>query len=731
MNQFRNPTTPPKPEEPQSSNGRQKAPSNLSAQQISGRAWFIFTLLSILALAIVIKVFVIQLFPDERALNLAENFTYRINEIEPMRGQILSSDGALLATSVPEYDIHWDSKASYDKEEFEKSIDAICNGFATIQPDKSAAHFKQLLRKAQQKGDRYAEIINHVNYNQLQDIKKLPLIDKGQYKSGFVFTEKYIRNQPFGMLASRTIGIDREEDKVGLEEAYDTLLAGKKGKQRQEKIAGGIWKPVDGEFVVEPQAGCDIVSTIDIHLQDVAHNALRNQLDTSTADWGCAIVMEVNTGFIKAIANLSRNKKGEYIENLNTAVRTPVEPGSTMKLASMLACLDVGNINLTDTVQTGNGIAVFAGHPMKDSNWDKGGSGTLTVEQVFEKSSNIGTAKLVKKVFGERQQEYLDKLHSFGFGQRLGIELDGEGESKLYKKTMEPGWSKISLTQLAIGYETEMTALQMLAFYNAIANNGVFVKPQFVEEIRRNGRVIKETQPVVLHENFCKPETILKVKKMMEGVMEPGGTAANAFKGAPYRVGGKTGTAWMHENGKYVEHGYRASFVGYFPAEAPKYSCIVVVHHPTTGHYYGGLVAAPVFKELADRVYSTQMEFHELSPKEDSLLFAKRHIPISKSGNALDLETVFAGLNIQRKTSLPGSWMKASTSQTNVELSAIDPLQGQVPNVIGMGLQDALFLLERSGLRVQVIGYGTVRKQSLPAGNSIVGNSPIVIELAS
>lgn len=701
-----------------------------SVSLIHGKAWMLFSALCLLAVAIIIKVFVIQLFPDEKARELAQNFTYKVNEIAPVRGQIISSDGSLLATSVPEYEIRWDAKAGYDKEEFRLKLDSLALSFSRLFGDRSVAEYKSIFKKALSEGNRYAEIRDHVNYNDLQMVKKFPFIRKGQFKSGFVFVQKYVRDQPFGSLAARTIGMERQENKVGIELAYDELLSGKKGKQMQEKIAGGVWKPMSNDFIEEPEPGCDIVTTIDIHLQDVAHAALRRQLEQHGAAWGCAVLMEVETGFVRAIANLSKNPDtGEYTERLNWAIRESVEPGSTMKLASLMACLDDGLIDLEDSVATGNGIAYFHDKPMKDSNYDKGGNGTITAEEVFEKSSNIGTALLVRNSYLKNPQKFLDKLNSFGIQEPLNLDLAGETPPRLYRTVKDKGWSGLSLTQLAIGYETQCTPMQTLSLYNAVANNGKMVRPQFVQEIRRNGRVLESAEPIVIREGFCKRETIRQCRKMMEGVMEKGGTADYVFANSPYKVAGKTGTAWLNEGGKYQSDRYRASFVGYFPADDPKYSCIVVINDPRSGVYYGSAVAAPVFKELADKIYSTQMEFHEPVATPDSTVLAQHRIPVSKSGSAKELKTVFAGLNIPMQLQSDGEWITTSSSRDSVVVTARNIKEGLVPNVIGMGLQDALYLLENSGMKVKVSGHGTVKRQSVSPGNNIKSNPYITIEL--
>ncbi len=697
--------------------------------QVYTRAYMVFAGICILAFAIIVKVFLLQIFPSEEAQKLASNFTYKVKEIEPVRGRIISSDGSVLASSVPEYEIRWDSKATYDRAEYKSKIDSLTLCLARLFNDKSASEYRAIFKDAHKSENRYALIHDHVNANQLQAIKQFPFAKRGQFKSGFVYVEKQKRDHSFKELATRTVGYGRAENEVGLELAYQELLAGKKGKQLQEKIPGGYWKPLTEDYIEEPESGIDIVTTIDIHLQDVAHNALIRELSKHNATWGCAILMEVETGYVRAIANISKNDAGVYGENLNMAISHSVEPGSTMKLASIMAALDDGLIDMEDSVTTGNGEIILEGRRLTDSNFDKGGNGTLSAEQVFEKSSNIGTALLIKKAYGKNPQQFLDKLNSFGINEKLGIDLYGENAPTLYKTTKEKGWSGVSLTQLSIGYETSCTPLQTLAFYNAIANDGDMVRPQFVQEIQKNGRTLENRDPIVLHKNFCKSTTIKKAKKMMEGVMEEGGTADWVFKNSPYQVAGKTGTCKIHADGKYQDNRYRASFVGYFPANDPKYSCIVMIHDPRSGIYYGSAVAAPVFKELADKIYSTQMEFHESEVETDSLVMTQARSPVSKNGSWKDLQTVFKGLGIPSQITGEGEWAYTTSKKDSVLVTMRNPKEGLVPNVVGMGLQDALYLLENKGMKVQVFGYGRVKTQSVNAGSIIKSNPYITIEL--
>ncbi len=704
--------------------------SQTPSKDFQSKSWMVFAGMCVLAVAIIIKIFVLQIFPDEAALSLGQNFTYKVNEIDPVRGQIFSSDGSLLATSVPEYEIRWDYKAGIDPKEFKAKIDSLALGFSRLFGDRSTAEYKKLFTDAKKEKDRYKEIIDHVDYFQLQAIKKFPIVRNGQFKSGFVFVQKNKREKPFGSLAARTIGLEREDNKVGIELAFDEELSGKKGQQLQEKIAGGLWKPMSDDFIEEPQPGSDVVATIDIHLQDVAQAALKRQLEQHNATWGCVVLMEVKTGYVRAIANLTKNPdSGEYQEMLNLAISQGVEPGSTMKLASIMACLDEGLIDLDDSIATGNGSWRIHDMTLTDSNHDKGGNGTISVEEVFEKSSNVGTAKIIKQCFDKNPQQFLNKLNSFGLGQKANLQLKGEGQPRLYTNVKDKGWSGLSLTQLSIGYEMQLTPLQILTFYNAVANDGEMVKPLFVQEIRRNGLSIDRIKPEVIREKFCSKETIKKCKKMMEGVTEKGGTADNAFKDCIYKVAGKTGTAKIHENGSYDFMRHRASFVGYFPADNPQYSCIVVIHDPKNGNYYGGTIAAPVFKELAVKIYSTQMEYHVPETPADSTIIVESKIPVSKNGSLKELTTVFKGLNIPVNYASNSEWVGTATKGNMVEISEKKIQKGIVPNVVGMGLQDALYILENQGMKVKVSGYGTVKRQSIPPGNTTKTNPYITIEL--
>jgi len=663
---------------------------------------------------------------------LAKNYTERVRDIVPVRGHIYSSDGSLLATSVAEYDLRWDAKASYNIDEYRTKIDSFCVKMSRLFGDQSSAQYKSIFSKARVDGNRYVLIKDKITHPQMQMIRDFPFIKMGPAKAGFVVVNKHVRQRPQGPVARRTIGSagvsDGDTTRNGLELAYDSWLSGKKGKQLMEKIPGGYWKPMENDYIVEPEQGCDVISTINSHLQDVAHTALMKQCQSSKASWGTVILMEVETGYVRAISNLKRTGDGVYEDIENFAVTHPVEPGSTFKLASLMACMEEGTLHLDDTVDTGNGRISFHGLEMTDSNADKGGHGVINIEQCFEMSSNVGTALIVKRTFKNDPQKFLDHLHRFGLSKPLDIELKGELAPSIYANTKSKGWSGVSLTQMAIGYELLQTPLQMLSFYNAVANNGKMMRPLFVEEIRKNNRVIERIRPQVVHEDFCTGKTIEMAKKMMEGVMEEGGTADYVFAKSSYKAAGKTGTAWLNEGGGYQHRRYRASFVGYFPAENPKYSCIVMINNPE-GAYYGSSVAAPVFKELSDKICSTELEFHKANT-EPQVLAEEKMIPISKGGSSKQLSTVFRGLNIPMEGDVNSEWAKTSSAPDKVTVTPLNIESGKVPDVKGMGLRDALHILENQGMKVQVFGTGKVNTQSVNPGAPVNSNKYITIHLS-
>ena len=546
-------------------------------KDIKWRVYFVYLLLTVFGAAIIVKAISIQFVEGDQWRLKSEQLTTAYINIEAARGNIYASDESLLATSVPVYEVRMDMDADAMKEEiFRKNVGGLAAGLSGLLGDKSPIQYKKDLIGARQRGERYHLISRRVGYRELKQMRTFPLFSLGRYKGGLIYVQRNKREHPFRILASRTIGYQREGIKpIGLEGAYNNYLKGVSGKRLMQKIAGGVWMPMNDENELDPEDGCDLYSTIDINIQDVAENALMKQLIANDAHHGCVILMEVETGEIKAIANLSRDGAGDYFEYYNQAIGESTEPGSTFKLASLMAALEDGLVNLTDSVDTEDGEVKFFDKTMKDSH--VGGFGKISVKNAFECSSNVGISKIITAGYAKKPQAFINRLRKMGVGEPLGLEILGEALPSL-KSPSDKSWSGTTLPWMSIGYEVTLTPLQILAFYNAVANNGKMVKPMFVKEIRDKRKVIKKFKTEVVNEMICSRSTIEKAKKMLVGVVE-NGTAIN-LKNANFKIAGKTGTAQIGYADKSKKISYQASFVGYFPAENPKYSCIVVVNAP-------------------------------------------------------------------------------------------------------------------------------------------------------
>jgi cell division protein FtsI (penicillin-binding protein 3) len=513
---------------------------------------------------------------------------------------------------------------------------------------------------------------------------------------------------PNSDLASRTIGYLNlgEGNEVGVEGAFDKDLAGKNGVAIKQRLTGGDWITVEGPNSVESRDGNDIVTTLDLDLQDVASTALLNQLRKNNADHGCAVLMEVATGKIKAIANLGLQSDGDYHESYNYAIGESTEPGSTFKLASLMAALEDGVIDTGDMVDTGDGTVKFYNKIIRDTK----AHGILTVKQVFEESSNVGTSKLIYAHYKDNPKDFVNRLYAMRLNKPLELQIKGEGEP-LIRYPGDKLWSGLSLPMMSHGYEVQLTPLQILAFYNAVANDGRMMRPFFVSAVMRNGSVIKSYEPEVIINSIASRSTIRKAKKMMEGVVE-NGTATN-LKNPNYKIAGKTGTAQIakdkygYRTGDHIS--YSASFVGYFPAESPLYSCIVVVNSPSNGVYYGNLVAGTVFKEISDKVYSTRF-FRDYKPeKKDDV---KPSAPDAGNGYRSDINEVLKNLDVTYRRTSDDDWVATRESGDTVSLAGVKIQKGLVPDVRGMSLRDAIYLLENFGLHVRYSGKGRVVRQS-------------------
>ncbi|HLG03540.1 MAG TPA: penicillin-binding protein 2, partial [Bacteroidia bacterium] len=533
------------------------------------RVYLVYIICSLFGIAILSRVFYLQFVEGDKWKKEAENFTIRELDIEAVRGNIFAIDGSLLATSLPYYDVAIDPVANslMNDAEFEDSARALARGLSRILVARNEYDLFAQLIQARERRARYEVIARNVPYKQLQQMKRLPLFRAGRFKGGFIYDQSNHRERPFRMLAERTIGFVSENGKyhVGLEGAFDSVLTGTSGKRLMRKIAGGVWMPLNNENEIDPQQGKDIVSTIDINIQDVAENALLNSLVQYNAKYGCVVLMEVETGEIRAIANLSRHPKdsGVYVEDYNYAVGDAEEPGSTFKLASLLVAMDDGLVNPHDHVSLEGGNHTYYDRVMRDSHTPK--KDDVTVEEAFWESSNVGISKAICNAYSKKPKAFTDGLHRIGLGQQLGLQIKGEGKARI-KSAGEETWSGVSLPWISIGYESLITPLQTLTFYNAVANNGVMVKPMFVKEIRDKGRTVKTVKPEIINAAIASPATIKKAKSLLEGVVQNG--TAKHLKNSVYPIAGKTGTAQIAQGSGYGKDKnsmtYQASFVGYF-----------------------------------------------------------------------------------------------------------------------------------------------------------------------
>lgn len=697
-------------------------------KDILWRSYLTFVCIALFAVVIVVYMFRLQFVEGEKWRQLADSLSTDYQTIEAVRGNIYACDGSLLATSIPIYDIRFDTRASALTDEvFNNGVDSLALMLSLTFKDKPAREYKRTLVNARKRGERYFLLKRKVTYVQMKAMKSWPLFRYGKYKGGFVATERTRRQKPFQLLAERTIGYNVEGvAPVGLEGSFNEVLSGTSGKRLMQKVSGGVWVPINDENEIEPENGKDIISTIDVNIQDVAEEALYNTLVANNAQYGTAVLMEVATGEIKAIANLTKVSDGVYQEKYNYAIGLSAEPGSTMKLASMIALFEDGYVKPTDSVDTEGGQKRYFDRTMKDA--EEGGHGRVSAQHAFEVSSNVAISKMVYANYAKQPQKFIDHLKKLHLHEQLGLQVTGEGKPHI-KNPKDKDWYGTTLPWTSIGYEAHVTPLQMLALYNAIANNGVMVKPLLVREIQQTGRTIQKFDTEVIDQQVCSESTLKVVRAMMEGVVERG-TAKN-LKNPYYTIAGKTGTAQIADAKRGYNKVYQATFCGYFPADKPQYSCIVIINSPSNGIYYGSLVAGPVFKAIADQVYSRSIHMHP-GLNTEVTEFAEV-IPSAKSGYAEDLKTIFNRLSISNTLTGAGDEAEFAVPQRkdkSVELKKQMIASQQVPNVSGMGLKDALYLLENAGLRVQCRGIGKVKNQSISPGTRIMKGSTIVIELS-
>ncbi len=700
-------------------------------KDISIRLAVVFSVVVLAALIIIIRIFFLQFVSDEQWEQKLKKYQYKAEEIKTNRGDICSDDGRILATSALSYEIRMDlgSKPLADTT-FVNQVGALADSLSKLFGDKSKEEYLQGLYKARQKKSKYYLIKKDVSYADLQKLKTFPILKYGKFKGGFIVIENKKRIRPFGILAARTIGYYRDNVRpVGLEAAYDEVLRGSDRRVLKRKV-GRYWVPVDIVDNLNYETGGDVITSININFQDYAHQTLLAQLKKYGADQGVVILMEVKTGFIKAIVNLRKNEDDEFVENLNMAIAERTEPGSTFKLPSLMVALEDGYVDLDDSIETGRGTIKYHGFIIRDSRI--GGYGKITVQQAFEHSSNVGISQIIYNAYKTQPEKFVNRLYSMNLNEPTGIEIPGE-LAPVIKYPHSRGWSGISLPQISIGYEVLLTPLQTLNFYNAVANNGVMVKPQMVMAIRKHGKIIKQTDVEVINPSICSKQTIEKAHKMLEGVVLHG--TAHVIYTSKYKIAGKTGTAQIaHGSFGYKDTAdrviHQASFAGYFPADNPKYSCIVVIK--TKGNvYYGSALAAPVFRKIADKVYASSPEMRKEIDYKKNYIFPKKGIPYAKNGNRNDLDYVFNELRIPVKgrSKVQSLWVVTQSTPRYVQYKNRFIHKNKVPKVEGMALKDALYILEKLGLKVKVNGRGIIRKQSIPPGTGIRKNMTISLSL--
>ncbi|ATP57338.1 cell division protein [Pedobacter ginsengisoli] len=688
------------------------------------RVYLSFGLIVLFAVAVLIRLCDVQFVEGHKWRAMADSLSTKYINVEAARGNIYSNDGSLLATSIPEYELRMDMYAGgiADNEVFDGKVDSLALRLSQFFKDKTPKEYSRYLRTARRDSARYLLIKRKVGYQELKEIRTFPLYNVGKYTGGLIAVQQNKRIKPFKYLAARTIGYKNENvaNGVGLEGAYGEYINGESGKRLVQRISGGVWMPVNDEAEVAPKEGADIISTIDINMQDLAQSALEKQLKISDADHGTVILMEVTTGEVRAVANYTRVKEGVYEEKFNYAIGGSQDPGSTFKLASYMALLEDNKVDTNTMVATGDGTYRIPGHTIKDSH---GGIGTVTVMKAFEQSANTAVAKLVNAAYQDNPSQFTDHLYDIHMNERLGLQIPGETKPVIKNPSFK-SWNKnMTLPQMAYGYEMQITPLQMLTFYNAIANDGKYIAPIFVKEIRRLGNPIQQFSARVISDRVCSEKTVKKLQAMLESVVTKG---TGKLMGSPlYRVAGKTGTAQVADGnrGYKAKKSYQASFCGYFPADKPKYSIMVAINGPKNG-YYGAAVAGPVFKEIADRIYASDMEMYNDIPNH---LVGNTKAPEAKAGESKAVKKIYKSLGI--KALYADKSVSGIDTNNGVPYEELATVKGVMPDVKGMGLKDALYLLGNAGLKTRVKGGGKVVAQSIPAGNRIGRGLLVQLEL--
>jgi cell division protein FtsI (penicillin-binding protein 3) len=703
-------------------------------KDILWRVYLIFLGIVVFSLFIIGKTVFIQQKEGAYWKKMSDSLHLEYRELDAERGTIYSEDGSMLSTSIPYFDVRIDFGADGLREKsgkrFKENIDSLSFELADLFHDQSAAAYKKELQTAFRNKERYYLLQRNITFRQYQIMRSFHLVRTGRNKSGFIFEDKEKRLTPFGLLANRTIGLAREyvgsdgkmvSKNVGLEKTYDTLLRGENGKRLVRRISGGAFVPIEGSEI-EPEHGRDLITTLDVNIQDITENALMKMMVANECTNGTAIVMEVKTGKIKAIANLGRQPDGTYMEDLNYAI-TKSEPGSTFKLVTMLSVLEDKHVKLNDMVDLEGGIWKVAGRTVYDS--EKHGRQGVTVKQAFELSSNVGMAKMAMAYYSSKPGNFVDHLRRLKLDTITGIGLLGESKPVILSPKSRY-WSAPTLPWMSFGYNLSLTPLHTLMLYNAVANGGKMMKPYLVNSVVKDGKVLKSFEPEIKLESVCSPQTLAQLRECLEGVMIEG--TGKSMVSPFYAIAGKTGTALVANGTRgYSDHIYQSSFAGYFPANDPQYSCIVVIRNKPFAHtYYGALVAGPVFKEIADKLYSSNLQAlpaYTATPVKDSTL-------AYWAGWKQDFKKVFGRMNMgYTDSSLSGKWTYIQRQNDVATARKLQVARHSMPNVKGMGLKDALYMLENMNLKVVAKGMGKVSQQSLAAGTSIAQGQTVYIDL--
>jgi cell division protein FtsI (penicillin-binding protein 3) len=681
------------------------------------RIYIGFLFICLLGCGIIGQTVYIQNVKGNYYRKLSDTLTIFPMTIRADRGNIYAKDGSLLATSLPIFDLYIDFAADgLKKETLRKNIDSVALLMENMFHDKSAAQYKNEFQYNREKRNRYYSLHKSVTFDQMSEIRKWPLFRLGRNKSGLIEETKEMRDHPFGLLALRTLGVDENLDGVyssGIELKYNEQLQGVCGKKLVQKLGAGVVRPLDSKDEIAPQPGRDIFTTIDVSIQDVAQDALRRALVKHQADHGCVIVMETKTGKIRAVANLGRKDSSTYFEFLNYAVREATEPGSTFKLATIAALMEDGLVNMNTTVNCGNGVASFFNTTIKDHEAPE--TPLLTVKRAIEVSSNVAVAKLAFNNYGHAAKKFYNHLNDFGFTKKIEVEIAGAGSPVIAKPEL---WSGVSSAFIAHGYELQITPLHTLQFYNAIANNGVLVKPTFIEKVTHYSKTVDST--ITVSSKILSERTVSELRNILEGVVE-NGTAMN-LKTDYLQIAGKTGTAKIAQGkGGYSKAVYQASFCGYFPAKNPEYSMIVIINSPSVGGYYGNVVAGSIFREVADKIYAS-----DLNMNKTELDKSKRFSPIVRKSTKDDLEKIYQSLGVPVSLG-DAQWCAFS----NGNFTGVDVQPSVMPDLTGMALRDAIYMMEQMGVKVQFTGKGFVSSQSVQPGEAVKDGQIIKLELGA